>query len=30
VVEDSPHGIEAGQKSGATVIVVSNATEVHS
>lgn len=30
VVEDSPHGIEAWTKSGAKVIVVNNANEVHS
>ncbi len=30
VIEDSPHGIEAWTKSGAKVIVVNNANEVHS
>lgn len=30
VVEDSPHGIEAGTKSWAKVIIVNNATDVHS
>lgn len=30
VVEDSPHGIEAWKKSWAKVIIVNNATEVHS
>ncbi len=29
IVEDSPHGIEAARTSGAHVIVVRNATEVH-
>jgi beta-phosphoglucomutase len=30
IVEDSPHGIEAATASGAQVITVTNATEVHS
>jgi len=30
IVEDSPHGIEAATASGAQVITVANATEVHS
>lgn len=29
IVEDSPHGVEAARASGAHVIVVRNATEVH-
>jgi beta-phosphoglucomutase-like phosphatase (HAD superfamily) len=30
IVEDSPHWIEAAKASGAQVITVNNATEVHS